>query len=134
MLLAPSGAPSGGHRLPIFMTLSVDRPLQLDVRRDEGKLIVTVHGSVNVVSAPQLQEQLQGLLPQTDDVVVLDLSDVDFIGPDGLDALLTARLAIHAQRGKIRLVHPNPEIRRMLQVTRLAEILPIFDTVEQAME
>jgi anti-sigma B factor antagonist len=115
------------------MTLSADRPLQLDVRRDEGGVVISAHGSVDALDAPQLQEQLQRLIPQTRQVIVLDLSDLDFIGPDGLDALLTVRNALQVHHGQIRLVHPNPEIHRMLEVTRLTEILPIFDTVEQAL-
>ena len=115
------------------MTISADRPLQLDVRRDGEKLVVSAHGCVDVLDAPQLQEQLEELIPQTHQIVVLDLSDVDFIGPDGLDALLEVRKALQPHHAHIRLVHPNPEIRRMLQVTRLSEILPIFDTVEQAL-
>ncbi|MBN1555646.1 MAG: STAS domain-containing protein [Phycisphaerae bacterium] len=116
------------------MTLSADRPLQLDVRQDERGFIVSVHGSVDVLDAPALQDQLEQLIPLPSPLVVLDLSDLDFIGPDGIDALLTARQALQSHHGEIRLVHPNPEIRRVLQVTRLTEILPIFDTVEQAME
>lgn len=116
------------------MTLSADRPLQLDVREDGGKLVVSAHGNVDVLDAPQLRERLEELIPRTRKVVVLDVTDMDFIGPDGLDALLTVRQALRPHQAQIRLVHPNPEIRRMLQVTRLTEILPIFDTVEQALE
>ncbi|MBN1942484.1 MAG: STAS domain-containing protein [Phycisphaerae bacterium] len=116
------------------MTLSADRPLQLDVRQDERGAVVSAHGNVDMLDAPALQDQLQKLLPLSAPLVVLDLSDLDFIGPAGIDALLTARQALQARHGQIRLVHPNPEIRRMLQLTRLTEILPIFDTVEQAME
>lgn len=115
------------------MTLSADRSLQLDVRRDEGGVVISAHGSADVRDAPRLQEQLQQLIQQTRQVIVLDLSDLNFIGPDGLDVLLTVRKALQAHHGQIRLVHPNPEIRRMLQVTRLSEILPIFDTVAQAL-
>ena len=123
-----------GKRDRQSMTVSADRPLQLDVHWSEGKLVVTAHGSVDVLDAPPLQEQLQELIPQTRDVVVLDLSDVDFIGPDGLAALLSVRHTFQAHHGQIRLVHPNPEIRRMLQLTRLTELLPVFDTIEQALK
>lgn len=118
------------------MALSADRPLQMEVRRKDRGLVIAVHGSVDVLDAPALQEQLQKLTAREDapEVVVLDLSDLDFIGPDGIDALLRVRRALQSQKGRIRLVHPSPEIRRMLQVTRLTKILPIYDSVEQALE
>jgi anti-sigma B factor antagonist len=115
------------------MTISADRPLQLDVRRENGNVVISAHGNIDVLDAPMLQEQLQELVRESRRLVVLDLSDLDFIGPDGLDVLLTVRKALKVHKGQIRLVHPHPEIRRMLQVTRLTKILPIFDTVEQAL-
>lgn len=114
------------------MTISADRPLQLDFRPLGQAIVITAHGSAEVLDAPQLQERLQRLVDRPDRIIVLDLSDLDFIGPGGLDALLTVRQALKARHGQIRLVNPNPEIHRLLQVSRLTEVFPIFDTVDQA--
>ena len=115
------------------MTISADRPLLLDVHTEERAVVISAHGSADVLDVPDLQERLARLASHPNRIIILDLSDLDFIGPDGLDALLNVRQVVLKKHGQIRLVNPNREIRRMLQVSRLMEIFPVYDSVEQAL-
>jgi anti-anti-sigma factor len=114
------------------MTVFVNKPLQLEVGREGRAIVITAHGSAGVIDAPRLQEQLARLAEKPNTVIVLDLSDLEFLGPDGIDALLTAHQLSKVQHGQIRLVNPNHEIRRMLEVTRLTEVFPVYGSVKEA--
>ena len=116
------------------MTISSDRSLQMDVRRVGSAVVIAVRGSASMVDAPRLGEELQRLADRPHTTIILDLTDLNFIGAEGIDALLLARERLNVQQGQIRLVHPNKEIRRILELTRLTKIFPIFDSIEEALK
>jgi anti-anti-sigma factor len=116
------------------MAISVNRPLELQVQQKGRAVMVMARGFAGATDAPKLQAELQRLAKTPGALIVLNLTNLEFLGPDGLDAMLSAHLLVKAQHGQIRLVSPNAEIRRMLQVTRLTEVFPIYDSVSQAVE
>jgi len=63
--------------------------------------------------------------------VVIDLVGVDFIDSTGLGALVAVRRAL-GEEGQLRLVSANPRLRLLLDMTRLAGVLPMFATVREA--
>ncbi len=116
------------------MTISSDRSLQMEVSRIGQAVVITVHGSASMVDAPRLGEELQRLADRPHSTIILDLTDLNFIGAEGIDALLLARKRLDVQQGQIRLVHPNEGIRRILELTRLTKIFPVFDSLEDALK
>ncbi|HDY65339.1 MAG TPA: anti-sigma factor antagonist [Phycisphaerae bacterium] len=116
------------------MTISSDRSLQMEVRRVGSAVVITVHGSASMTDAPRLREELQRLAERPRTTIILDLTDLDFIGAEGIDALLFGRERLNVQQGQIRLVHPNDDIRRILDLTRLSEVFGVFDSLEEALK
>jgi anti-sigma B factor antagonist len=72
-------------------------------------------GSLDVPSAGHLTELLDELVREEGDVR-LDLTGVTFMDSSGLRALIQASMDL-GDRGKIRLRHPNEQIRRLLQMS-----------------
>ncbi|MFB8267574.1 STAS domain-containing protein [Streptomyces sp. NPDC055955] len=64
--------------------------------------------------------------------VVLDMSALDFCDASGLSVLVAAHHAAKDRQGQLRLVCPQRRIRRLLQITELSDVMPVFDTVAQA--
>jgi len=107
--------------------------LAIEVRRVAQAAVVRVRGSSGMLEAGRLTDELLGLAEQAVPVIILDLSDLEFISSAGLGAILRARTALHACRGALRLVHPRPLVRKLLDTTRLTSVLPVFCTVEEAL-
>ena len=63
--------------------------------------------------------------------VVLDLCGVQFIDSTGLGALVAVRRAL-GDGGRLRLVSANPRLLMLLEMTRLAAVLPTFPSVREA--
>ena len=63
--------------------------------------------------------------------VVIDLGGVDFIDSTGLGALVAVRRAL-GDGGRLRLVPANPRLLMLLEMTRLAAVLPTFPSVREA--
>lgn len=81
-------------------------------------------------SAPQLQTALDQALSTQPQAVVLDMTEVGFLGSAGLSVLLVA--AQSAPAGGLRVV-TSPAARRPIEVTSLDELLRLFPTVEAAL-
>lgn len=98
-------------------------------------VVVTVFGDVDALTAPQLRHQLdQAFAEAGAEAVVVDLTEVTFLGSRGLSTLVDAHRDASAI-APLRVVvdHTRPVIRP-LQVSGLADVLTLFNYVEEALE
>ena len=110
----------------------------LDFRLEEdhpqpGTVVVSVHGDLDLHSADELGDRLVGTVDDGASLLVVDLSDVEFVDSQGLGALLrgTRRLGGGAER--FRLIVPAPQLRRIFEITALDRVFPLDETREQAL-
>src|SRR5688500_13225353 len=69
---------------------SAPRALEVQVRSAADAVVVTVHGEIDMASAPHLQSALDEALRDAPAAVVVDMSNVGFLGSAGLSVLLAA--------------------------------------------
>lgn len=86
--------------------------------------VVEVAGEVDVASAPELLAQAQKCLKSPVGGLVVDLAGVTFIDSSGLGALVQMRNAAVAGGKDFRLASVPAPVRRLLDITGLAEVLP----------
>jgi anti-sigma B factor antagonist len=107
----------------------------MDVAVTTGATHVVVHleGELDLATAPALAEALNGL-DASGGPVVVDLTDVGFLDSSGLSTLLQARqrLADDGRGAELRLVVTRPSILRVLDVTGLADVFAVYDSVDGA--
>lgn len=65
--------------------------------------------------------------------LVIDLSNVESCDSSGLSAILVANRIISANEGKIRLAAPSDKVHTLIKITQLNRVLPVSETVEQAL-
>jgi anti-sigma B factor antagonist len=122
----PRQRPSGESPLP-----TGGQPLRLCVRRPRpGAAVVLVRGEVDTLTAPRLTELLTSRLRGTLRTLVVDLSEVDFLGAAGLSALLYANLLARQLGVTMRVVTgDNRWAIRPLSITGVGERLTVDKTV-----
>jgi len=59
--------------------------------------------------------------------VRLDMSAVDFVDSSGLRGLLTVRAYLDGRGCRLRLLQPNRQVRRVIEITSLDQILTMLD-------
>ncbi|WP_460916165.1 STAS domain-containing protein [Plantactinospora veratri] len=85
---------------------------------------VGVAGEIDLATAPVLRDKLLTLLwDQTPTVLLVDFAGVAFLDCAGIGALLAVRNAAGEAGCEMRIVDPQPFVRRVLEVT---ELLGIF--------
>ena len=91
--------------------------------------LVTVAGEIDLLTAPQLRDQVR-TLPDGD--VVLDTSGIRFLAAAGLRVLLDLQDSRARAGAAVVLAAAPPSVRRVLCVTGLDRTLPMFATIEEA--
>jgi len=104
------------------------------VRWQDGVLVLAVSGELDVLTAQRLDGQLLALSGAGHHCVVLDVAGLGFCDASGLGVLVRAQIRAQARGGWLRLVAAVPRVRRVLAITRLTEVLPVFDSVAHALD
>jgi anti-anti-sigma factor len=85
---------------------------------------VAVVGEVDLATAPAFRERLLSVLHDyTPAVLDVDLGGVTFLDCAGIGALVGVRNAAVQAGRRIRVTHPQPFVRRVLDVTGLLAVL-----------
>ncbi len=95
----------------------------LDIQKtvDAGKAELALIGRLDTVSAPQLEGELQALLPGLSELT-LDLKQLDYISSAGLRVLLSTHKTMLRQ-GKMTVKNPNEVVAEIFDVTGFSGIL-----------
>ena len=94
--------------------------------------VVHVVGEIDTLTAPVLRAQLDEHLPIVP-LLVLDLSDVTFLGSAGLAVLVAAKDSADARGHTLRLVCGSRIVTRALEATGLLTLFDVADGVPQAL-
>ena len=122
------------------MMTNHDRPTAIDIpreihitdRENDGWVILSVSGEVDVASAAQLRQRLVGLDEAGQRRLVLDLEGVEFLDSMGLGVLIGAYRRAAERGGVMAVVIARPAIRRVFDITGLTDVMPLYGSVEDA--
>jgi anti-sigma B factor antagonist len=87
--------------------------------------VVKIGGEIDVLSAPDLREELLRLMRRRGPQLALDLSGVTFMDCAGIGALLATRRRAQLEGGWLRIVRASPPARRTIGLLGLAEALAL---------
>jgi anti-sigma B factor antagonist len=105
--------------------------LRLSSGRRGDCMIVTVGGELDIVTSRQLDEHLTSAR-RKQRWIVLDLSEVDFMDTSSLAVIVGHWKRLQAAGGVLALAGARYRHTKTLWITGLAERLPMYDTVDEA--
>ena len=94
--------------------------------------LVTLDGDLDSYSAPELRGLLTGLLANGPARIVLDCSALDYVDSSGLGTLVAVLKQTSDAHGALVLACPQEKVMRVLRVTGLHRLFPVYDSVEAA--
>jgi anti-sigma B factor antagonist len=105
--------------------------LRLSSERRGDCTIVTVSGELDIVTSRQLDEHLASAR-RKQRWIVLDLSEVDFMDTSSLAVIVGHWKRLQSAGGVLALAGARYRHTKTLWITGLAERLPMYDTVDDA--
>lgn len=98
----------------------------------DGWLVVPVADDLDFYSAPRFADRIRSRTAAGARRVVVDLRAVDFMDSTGLRLLLDVARDLRSRGGQLRLAGPSEIVRRLLEVTQVAPLLPSYPDVTAA--
>jgi anti-anti-sigma factor len=93
-------------------------------------LLVIKENLVTDPAAKEFKEVLTSLIDNDRKEIVIDFSNVAFIGSSGIGKLLLAYKRLDDLGGKIYIIGLNKDIKELFITFRLKEFFPIYDKLE----
>jgi anti-sigma B factor antagonist len=106
--------------------IRVDRPAA-------DSAIVAVVGDADLHSAPELGDRLTDLMDEGVNTLVLDLSETTFVDSMTLGVLLASVKRLRTTGGRLEVVVPRTDIRRIFEITMLDRVFDLHATLAQAL-
>jgi anti-sigma B factor antagonist len=107
--------------------------MDLTTREDGRVTILTVNGDLVIGEAESaFKKTVTRLLEEGHVNLVVDLQGVGFLDSSGLGALVRALTNSQKEGGQTKLLHAGPQIRKLLEMTRLDSVFEIHEDIETA--
>jgi anti-sigma B factor antagonist len=106
-----------------------------DSRLDDGRILVTITGELDIATVPLVRERLTALVETGTARIVADLRGVSFMDSTGLAAFIHAKLRQGDDAGGITLVLAQDSYARLIfEVAGLDGVLDVVETLDDALQ
>jgi anti-sigma B factor antagonist len=100
---------------------------------DDGIVVLTVSGSVDLTTTPGLRDSLVRLVDEGHHRLVLELSGVDLIDSIGLGVIVGMVHRLRPHDGSLAVAAPSSQARTVLEITQLVRVVGCHATVDDAL-
>ena len=107
--------------------------LETALREVDGTTILDVTGEIDVYTAPQFKDAVNGIIAAGQKHLVVNMTDVTYMDSSGFGALLSATRRLRPQGGTVNLVKVSSAIDRILRITRLNTVFATYDSIDEAL-
>ena len=107
--------------------------MELSIREDGRVTIVSVSGDL-VIGEPEaaFKREVLRLLEQGKVDLLIDCAAVRVVDSTGLGALVRALTTSQNEGGQTKLLNVGPQLRKLLELTRLDSVFETFEDLERA--
>ncbi len=111
-------------------------PLEIKIQKDvspksTGAVTVKLTGSLDTVTAPELERELGPVLAGAVKDLVFDLAELKFISSAGLRVFSIARKQLKERGGQASFVHMQPQIQEVFEIMKSLPGVAIFKDIAE---
>jgi anti-sigma B factor antagonist len=96
-------------------------------------VVVTLPAEIDIANADAVGEQLAAALAPGVTVVIADMTATTFCDSRGVRMLVLAQRQAVANGAELRLLLPNPRVMRVWRILGLEMVLPVYQSLEEAL-
>lgn len=101
--------------------------LVVETRNGGGQVLVSVHGEVDLATAPELEAALERALSPEAATLIVDLRGVSFLDSTGLALLVRHDRMAATAGGRMIVVKGPAQVQSVFEITRVSELLTMVD-------
>ena len=107
--------------------------MKLTTSNENDTTVLAVVGEFNTDSVRKFNEAVIEAMDQQYRDFIVDLAGVTSVDSAGLEALTALQRQCEEQLGMVRFSGMDEAVRKIFEITRLDQTLPLNDTIEDAM-
>ena len=109
--------------------------MQVSIKRQGTVVVAQIHGELDQHHASGIRENLEIAARQgTVSLFVFDLSDLSFMDSSGIGVLMGTHKTVTALGGKTAVVGGGVGVQKMIQLSGIPRMIPLYSSVEDAIE
>ncbi|MBF8437335.1 STAS domain-containing protein [Halanaerobiaceae bacterium Z-7014] len=101
----------------------------------EGSNILKVDGEVIFENSNRVKEKAKEIIKEIEaKKLIVDLSSTSYLDSSGIGVILSLFKFMRDNDGKLLIANPNEKVKRVFEVTKLNQILDIYNDINKAIE
>jgi anti-anti-sigma factor len=112
----------------------VQSQFRVEVRSEGRVALVAVSGELDLASGPELEKVLERRWDPSTELLVIDLREVEFMDSTGLSIIVKAHQRFTDAGRELALVKGTSQVQRLLDLTGVANRLPVVDNPEELLD
>ena len=93
---------------------------------------INLKGRMDIIGNADIDIKFSGMTALPRMLFIVDLSEVNFIASIGIRTLLLIAKATHNRNGKIVILNPDSQVKKILLMAGIDMVIPIVDTLDLA--
>lgn len=99
---------------------------------DNGISLVRLTGKLDIIGVGEVETKFAGYCAGDNVRMIVDMSKVDFLASIGIRLLTVNAKSLASRKGKMVILNPTAEVQRVLEITGIPSIIPIYSNLESA--
>lgn len=108
--------------------------MEIKTKNEQSAVVVSIKGRVDTVTASELERCLSELIDRGENLLILNMTDLDYISSAGLRVVLSAAKKLKVKQGDILLTGLLGVVKEVFEISGCSTIFKIFDTEEDALK
>lgn len=108
--------------------------MSLNIRVEDSRAstkTVALEGRLDNETVMALDRELDAVLATMVKVVVLDLGRLEYVTSAGLRSIFRVQKAMKARGGQCVLLDPQPQVQKVLDIVKVADLGAVFRSVQE---
>ncbi len=108
--------------------------MQIQTEKVNNRIIVSVKGKIDAVTAPEFEKALANLMAQGENTFLLDFSGLEYISSAGLRSILATAKQVKPKGGNILFFVLRGNVKDVFSISGFGTIFKIYATQEDALK
>lgn len=106
--------------------------MKIQTTYQEQIAVVTVEGSIDALTSGEVSQHLSGQVNQGYTLLLLNLSQVEYMSSAGLRAIMDGLKTSRQAGGDLRLAAPQPGVEKVLRMAGIPSIIKSYPSLSEA--
>jgi anti-sigma B factor antagonist len=104
-----------------------------NVRHEDRALVLELAGEIDMQCSIELRDKFRELFRQKPQVLVINMTEVEFMDSSGLATLVVALKWCRRNGSQLKLVGLVQRVRNIFEISRLDSVFQIYDSEAEAL-